>query len=193
MQVLYVKDIHPTLLHIWIVCNRSLQKACWWDIIRYMNPDLLQATLVIRVRHDIRHDKGKKAHYWQIEPSTRNSLWTNIASIILTTKWRNPLELIIATLGNFAILKKKHLCWDPREIILKYWDPILGRCVGTSQTDYSLTSKVYSLNTKDPKWFTAEYNFCVVAVTHWLHRLAHNYQVLLLETCAGHQRLHNSS
>jgi hypothetical protein len=64
---------------------------------------------------------------------------------------KKSLELIIATLGNFAILKKKHLCRDPREIILQYWDPILGRCVGTSQTDYSLTSKVYSLKYQGPK------------------------------------------
>jgi hypothetical protein len=37
----YVRDVHPMPLHIWIVCKRSFQKPCWWDINSCMNNELI--------------------------------------------------------------------------------------------------------------------------------------------------------
>ncbi len=67
----YVRDVHPMPLHIWIVCKRSFQKPCWWDISSWMNSeDSVRATLVVRVRHDTQQtksNKSRKAHYWPLK------------------------------------------------------------------------------------------------------------------------------
>jgi len=88
----------------------------------------------------------------EIEAVTRNYLWRNIAPITLTTKWRNLLELIIATLGKFCNIEKETPLLTPQRDHTKVLGSNTGRCDGTLQTDYSITKGKEHKNPIKGRW-----------------------------------------